>query len=222
MISKINKEFMDNIGIYLKEMEKTAKRMNAPVLKVEDFVTDPFNILLYTLLSSRTKDATTLAAFKRLTNYAGNTPKQISKLNVRKIESLIKPVGFYKTKARHVKEMCKMLDEKFGGSVPQNIKDLLLLPGVGVKTANIVLARAFGKPVIGVDTHVHRISNRIGIINTKTPLESSMALNRIIGKKYRKRFNRVLVGFGQVVCLPVKPKCNICPIRKICFRRGVR
>ncbi len=217
---QINNEFLGNLSGYLKAMETTAKEMNAPVVRVEKETAQPFEILLYTMLSARTKDEVTLTAFKKLMQ-KGNNPDAISKMSAEEIRELIKPVGFYKNKAKYVKEMCRIITQKFGSKVPKNIKDLTSLPGVGIKTANIVLARAFGKKVIGVDTHVHRISNRIGIVHTKTPEQSSKLLNEIIERKYRSKFNKILVAFGQTICLPIRPKCKICPIRNVCFRRGV-
>jgi endonuclease-3 len=173
------------------------------------------------MLSSRTRDTNTTAAAERLFNVA-RTPQDICKLSVGKIMDLIKPVGFYRIKAKRLKEMCRIISEKYNGKVPTDIKKLMMLPGVGLKTANIVMARAFNEDIIGVDTHVHRISNRLGIVSTKTPEETSKLLNRMIPKKYRRSFNRIMVGFGQVMCLPIKPKCNICPLNTVCYKTGIK
>lgn len=219
-MGKMNENFMHNLGRYLNVMERYAKRLNAPVINAEFGTKRPFEILVYTVLSSRTKDETTIEAFKRIMK-VGNTPKTIAKLSEKKLERLIKPVGFYRVKAKNLKMMCKMLNTEFGGKVPKNADALMSLPGVGIKTANIVLARVFGHDVIGVDTHVHRICNRIGIVKTKTPAETSKILNEIIEKKYRRKLNRIFVGFGQVMCTPISPKCSICPLFDVCERRGV-
>jgi endonuclease-3 len=180
-----------------------------------------FQILIATLLSARTQDATTLAASTRLFRTA-RTPATMGKLTVRQIEKLIYPVSFYRHKARHVKATCRILQERFGGRVPATMEELLMLPGVGRKTANLVLILAF-KSVenICVDTHVHRISNRLGWVRTKTPDETEQALYASIAPRWWPYINLYLVTWGQNVCRPVYPRCPACAIRDLCPRIGV-
>lgn len=216
-----NPKFMSSLGRNLAKMEKQAREMNAPVFVLEDDSRDePFKILVYTMLSARTKDETTTAAARRLFQRA-DSAERIAGMDTKEIEALIRPVGFYRSKAKHLKELCRIVNEKFGGAVPGDLHGLLSLPGVGIKTAHIVLARAFRKDMIGVDTHVHRISNRLGLVNTKTPHETSVLLNEKIPKKYRREFNKIFVAFGQTVCRPINPKCAGCKILKCCARRGL-
>jgi len=182
---------------------------------------DPFQVLIATLLSARTQDATTLAASTRLFAVA-STPEAMSKLPVRRIERLIYPVSFYRHKARHVKETCRLLIERFGGRVPGTMDELLTLPGVGRKTANLVLILAF-KSVrnICVDTHVHRIANRLGWVSTRTPDETEQALYAATDARWWPIINLYLVTWGQNVCRPIRPRCETCVIRQFCPRVGV-
>ena len=182
---------------------------------------DPFQVLIGTLLSARTQDATTAAASARLFRVA-RTPETMAALTVKRIEGLIYPVSFYRHKARHVKAACRILVDRFGGRVPDTMDDLLVLPGVGRKTANLVLILAF-KSVrnICVDTHVHRISNRLGWVRTKTPDETEQALYRATGARWWPSINLYLVTWGQNVCRPVYPRCGACVIEKWCPRIGV-
>ena len=182
---------------------------------------DPFQVLIGTLLSARTQDATTAAASERLFAKA-STPEAMSKLTAKQIEKLIYPVSFYRHKARHVKETCRLLVEKFGGRVPGTMDDLLTLPGVGRKTANLVLILAFKSAKnICVDTHVHRISNRLGWVKTTTPDETEQALYRATDARWWPLVNLYLVTWGQNVCRPVYPRCGDCAIAKWCERVGV-
>jgi endonuclease-3 len=182
---------------------------------------DPFQVLIATLLSARTQDATTLAASTRLFRVA-RTPKTMARLSVRRIERLIYPVSFYRHKAKHVKATCRMLASRFGGRVPTTMEELLTLPGVGRKTANLVLILAF-KSVenICVDTHVHRISNRLGWVRTNTPDETEQALYRATASRWWPYINLYLVTWGQNVCRPVYPRCGACAIEPYCPRVGV-
>lgn len=157
---------------------------------------DDYKILVSTLLSSRTKDETTFKAAERLFKKAPNF-KKLSVLKQKEIETLIYPVGFYKTKAKHLKELSKIILKKYQGKVPVTRTDLVSLPGVGRKTANLVLNRAFKKPAIAVDTHVHKISNLLGWVNTKTPEETEKELIKIVPKKYWKDINRLFVSIGR-------------------------
>jgi endonuclease-3 len=177
---------------------------------------DPFQVLIATLLSARTQDATTLAASTRLFKVA-RTPRTMARLTVPQIEKLIYPVSFYRNKAEHVKATCEMLVERFKGRVPRTMDELLLLPGVGRKTANLVLILAF-KSVknICVDTHVHRISNRLGWVRTATPDETEQALYDVTDPRWWPSINLYLVTWGQNVCRPVYPRCGACAIRQYC------
>jgi endonuclease III len=182
---------------------------------------DPFRVLIATLLSARTQDATTLAASTRLFKIA-RTPRTMAKLTVKRLERLIYPVSFYRHKARHVKATCRMLVEVFGGRVPMTMDELLTLPGVGRKTANLVLILAFkSQRNICVDTHVHRIANRLGWIRTRTPDETEQALYKATDERWWPYINLYLVTWGQNVCRPIYPRCGECVLADRCPRVGV-
>ena len=182
---------------------------------------DPFQILIGTLLSARTQDATTAAASARLFAKAPS-PKAMQKLTVKQIEKLIYPVSFYRHKAKHVRETCRILLEKFDGIVPGTMEELLTLPGVGRKTANLVLILAFAsRKNICVDTHVHRISNRLGWVQTRTPDETEQALYKATDRRWWANINLYLVTWGQNVCRPVYPRCAACVVRPHCAQVGV-
>jgi len=182
---------------------------------------DPFQVLIATMLSARTQDATTLAASTRLFRVA-RTPRTMARLTVRQIERLIYPVSFYRHKAKHVKATCGLLVSRFGGRVPTTMEDLLALPGVGRKTANLVLILAFKSlKNICVDTHVHRISNRLGWVRTDSPDETEQALYRTAESRWWPYINLYLVTWGQNVCRPVYPRCGECAIRPYCRQIGV-
>jgi endonuclease-3 len=182
---------------------------------------DPFQVLIATLLSARTQDATTLAASTRLFK-AARTPDLMAKLTVRQIERLIYPVSFYRHKARHVRATCRMLIERFDGRVPTTMEELLTLPGVGRKTANLVLILAFKSlRNVCVDTHVHRISNRLGWVVTRTPDETEQALYAATDARWWPSINLYLVTWGQNVCRPVYPRCGECVICEFCPQVGV-
>ena len=182
---------------------------------------DPFQVLIATLLSARTQDATTLAASTRLFSVA-RTPRTMGRLTVRQIERLIYPVSFYRHKAKHVKATCRLLVDRFGGWVPATMEELLTLPGVGRKTANLVLILAFkSQQNICVDTHVHRISNRLGWARTRTPDETEQALYAATEAQWWPYLNLYLVTWGQNVCRPVYPRCGDCVLASMCPRTGV-
>jgi endonuclease-3 len=182
---------------------------------------DPFQVLIGTLLSARTQDATTAAASDRLFA-AARTPQAMAQLTVKRIEKLIYPVSFYRHKARHVKATCRILVDRFGGRVPGTMEELLVLPGVGRKTANLVLILAFGSAQnICVDTHVHRIANRLGWVKTKTPDETERALYSATDARWWPLINLYLVTWGQNVCRPVYPRCGACAVARCCPRIGV-
>ncbi len=182
---------------------------------------DPFQVLIATLLSARTQDATTLAASTRLFA-AARTPEAMALLPVRRIERLIYPVSFYRHKAKHVRAACRLLVSRFGGQVPGTMEELLLLPGVGRKTANLVLILSFkSERNICVDTHVHRISNRLGWVRTRTPEDTEQALYRAAAAKWWPYINLYLVTWGQNVCRPVYPRCATCALDALCPKIGV-
>ena len=176
---------------------------------------DPFKILIGTILSARTRDEVTTAVIKALFSRFKN-PDELSRANLSDIKKLIQKIGFYNVKASRLKEVSQLIIKKYNGEVPSNLDDLLTLPGVGRKTANCVLVYGFNKDAIPVDIHVHRISNRIGIVNTKNPEETENVLQKSIDKKYWIRVNETFVTFGQNICLPIKPKCNVCQLTKMC------
>jgi endonuclease-3 len=187
----------------------------------EESQEDPFEVLIGTMLSAQTRDPVTAAASARLFRVA-RTPRTMQKLTVKRIERLIYPVSFYRHKARHVKETCRILVERFRGRVPMTMEELLMLPGVGRKTANLVLILGFKSlKNICVDTHVHRISNRLGWVRTRTPDETEQALYKATAPRWWPYINLYLVTWGQNVCRPVYPKCGACVIRPYCPRIGV-
>ena len=181
---------------------------------------DPYQVLISCILSLRTKDKTTIAASQRLFKVA-HKPKSMLKLSVGKIQKLIYPVGFYRNKSRVIFNLSKKLLEDFSGKVPNSLNALLELNGVGRKTANLVLGLGFGKPAICVDTHVHRISNRLGWVKTNNPEETEFALQKIIPRNNWIKLNTILVTFGQNLCFPISPFCSKCNVSKLCIRRGV-
>ena len=180
---------------------------------------DPYKILIGTILSARTRDETTTQVIKMLFSEFKN-PDELSRADLKDIKKLIQKIGFYNVKATRIKEVSKILVEKYNSKVPSNLEDLLTLPGVGRKTANCVLVYGFRKPAIPVDIHVHRISNRIGIVNTKKPEETEIDLQKSIDRRYWTGVNETFVTFGQNICLPIKPKCNLCHLTKICKYYG--
>ena len=182
---------------------------------------DPFQVLIATMLSAQTKDAVTAAASTRLFNVA-RTPRTMAKLTTRQIEKLIYPASFYRNKAVHVKRTCEQIVARYGGVVPSTMEELLTLPGVGRKTANLVLILAHrSQQNICVDTHVHRISNRLGWVKTKTPDDTEHALYKATHRKWWPIINLYLVTWGQNVCRPVYPLCGSCAIHDLCPRIGV-
>ena len=183
-------------------------------------VKDPFKVLISCILSLRTKDAVTSKATKRLFARA-QTPAEMLNLTKEEIEDAIYPVGFYHRKTGQILEICRVLIEQYDSRVPDELEELLKLKGVGRKTANIVVTIGYKKPGVAVDTHVHRISNRLGLVATKTPHQTEFALRELLPKKYWINFNDLLVMHGQNICTPISPKCSICPITEYCKRVGV-
>ncbi len=207
----------------LRLLRREIKKYQVPVVGViaNNAVDKPFETLISTVLSLRTKDAVTMAASTRLLTRAA-TPRSISKLSIDDIEKLIYPANFYRTKARSIQKICHILLENYGGQVPNDLEALLTLPGVGRKTANLVLTLGFDAYGICVDTHVHRITNIWGYVATKLPDETEMVLRGKLPKKYWKTYNDILVAFGQNLCVPVSPWCSRCPIESLCPKIGVK
>jgi endonuclease III len=181
---------------------------------------DPFLVLVGTLLSLRTKDETTEQAMAKLMTRA-RTPGEILSLQDEELQDLIYPVGFYRNKTRTLKEVSKLIIEKYKGIVPDTADELLKIKGVGRKTANLVINEGYGKPAVCVDTHVHRISNRLGLVSTRNAHQTEDALMLVLPQKYWIVFNTLLVGFGQKVCKPISPFCSRCPLAHLCPRVGV-
>lgn len=210
------------IEFLVKTVEWYTKRFIEPVIgRVAKQKRDPYRILIGTILSLRTKDQTTAHAAEKLFSVA-DTPQSMLELSQADIEKLIYPAGFYHRKASQIIEISKLLIDKYGGKVPDSTEELLSLPGVGRKTANLVLNEGFNKLAICVDTHVHRISNRLGLAETKTPEQTEIALMEILPHKYWMAINPILVAFGQNICKPVSPLCSTCPINDKCPKVGVK
>ena len=188
---------------------------------IQKFGQDPFLVLVSCILSLRTKDTVSLPASLRLFEIA-KTPQALLALPLHKIEKIIYPVGFYKTKARNLHKICDLLLKEFNGKVPKTEKELLSLPGVGRKTANLVLGEGFNIPAICVDTHVHRISNRLGLVNSTTPEDTEEQLKKLLPKHYWVEYNRLLVMWGQNICVPISPFCSRCVLSPICPKIGVK
>lgn len=182
---------------------------------------DPFKVLISCILSLRTQDKTTGAASERLFSLA-STPEAMTRLSVGTIEKTIYPAGFYRVKARTIKDISSEIVDKYRSRVPDTMEGLLTLKGVGRKTANLVLTRGFDKYGICVDTHVHRIMNRWGLVATKSPDETELVLREILPKRYWKDLNGILVAYGQRICKPISPLCSFCGISSFCDKRGVR
>ncbi len=197
-------------------VEKARKEDPTALQEISDSTNgDPFRVLIATVLSHRTRDPVTAQASTRLfARYPG--PRQLAKANTRTVSRLIRPVGFYKTKAKTIKRIARIIVEEYGGKVPKEMDKLLGLPSVGRKTANCVLVYGFKQPAIPVDTHVHRIFNRIGVVETKTPLETEEELTRVVDRRDWLPLNEVFVKFGQLVCKPIGPKCPVCPLTDRC------
>jgi len=205
----------------LSVLRREAPNWNAPIVSfIATQSRDPFKTLIGCILSLRTKDQTTAAASQRLFARA-DTPAQMLALSARALERLIYPVGFYRTKARVIRGICRDLIDKFDGRVPDEIELLMTLKGVGRKTANLVVTEAYAKPGICVDTHVHRISNRWGLVKTKTPDRTEIALREVLPRRHWIEYNGILVAFGQTICRPTSPWCSRCKIADLCPRIGV-
>ncbi len=217
---KANVDF--NIDFFVEEIERRYADWDPPIASfISKRGSTPFEILMSTMLSLRTKDKITAYASERLLKLASD-PESVLALGFDEIKRLIYPVGFYRVKAARIMEISRIILKKHFGRVPSSMSDLLALPGVGRKTANLVLSEGFGIPSICVDTHVHRISNRIGYVHTDRPCHTETVLRKQLPKKYWSCYNKLLVAFGQTVCLPILPRCTtICSVSFICNRVGV-
>ncbi|MEW6500648.1 MAG: exodeoxyribonuclease III [Thermodesulfobacteriota bacterium] len=210
-----------DIEAVLAILEKAVRALAVPVVDLIAVQSkDPFKVLVATILSARTRDETTARAAAKLFARAPDQDS-LERLGEEAIARLIHPVGFFRTKARHLALLPGLLRERFGGVIPQTVEELCELPGVGRKTANLVVAVAFGKPAICVDTHVHRIMNIWGYVATKTPFATEMALREKLPARYWLTVNSILVAFGQGICLPVRPHCDLCPVERWCPQLGV-
>jgi endonuclease III len=205
----------------LKILKKESAGWNVPIVTlVAQRSADPYQVLISTLISLRTKDEVTTLASGRLFDRA-DAPEKMLRLSAAEIRRLIYPAGFYKRKAETILRVSRILLEQYSGRVPDDLEELLKFPGVGRKTANLVLTLGFGKPGICVDTHVHRISNRFGYVKTRSPDETETVLRQTLPKAWWIPINDILVAFGQGVCKPVSPWCSRCPVSKWCERIGV-
>ena len=210
-----------SVGKILKKMERIMtnnNRLTRPTalkeLQMEE-KNDPFKILIGTILSARSRDENTSKVVHKLfLKY--KDAKELADADIDELKSIIHSIGFYNTKALRIKQVSQIIAEKYDGMVPNRINDLLELPGVGRKTANCVLVYAFNEPAIPVDIHVHRISNRIGLVNTKNPKDTEAELLKIVDKKHWLVLNNTFVRYGQNICLPIKPRCKICGLTNIC------
>ena len=214
---------MDNSDVdeVVRILKKETKKYIIPIVTKVAGKEDPFLVLISCLISLRTKDDVTSKASAKLFRLA-KTPKGMAGLSIKQIEEAIYPAGFYITKARRIRQISKELVEDHGSKVPDEINELLKFKGVGRKTANLVVTLGYGKPGICVDTHVHRISNRLGYVKTRNPFETEMALRKKLPSKHWLIYNDLLVTWGQNVCNPVSPWCSKCPIKKYCRRIGVQ
>ena len=209
-----------SMNIILKKMERALDREKPPRLtalrglQIEE-QGNPFKILIGTILSARTRDENTTRVVNKL--FASfRTPQDLASADIDEIKKIIHSIGFYNVKAERIKQVSQMLVAKFGGQVPSDIDSLLELPGVGRKTANCVLVYAFDKPAIPVDVHVHRISNRLGLVSTKIPEQTELELSKLVDKRLWTKVNDTFVMYGQNICLPVRPNCTVCDLKRIC------
>ncbi len=211
----------NQINTVIKILKKELEVGKLPIVShLAEDQRDPFVILISTLLSLRTKDEVTAVATEKLFALA-STPQDMLRVPLDKIARTIYPVGFYHVKARTIHHVCWELIKRFASKVPDDLDDLLSIKGIGRKTANLVVTLAYGKDGICVDTHVHRISNRLGYVKTKTPDETEFALRDKLPRRHWIIYNTIMVAFGRQTCKPVSPLCSLCPVNKYCDRVGV-
>ncbi len=212
----------DNITEIISTLREEVKEYDVPIVTlIAETDRDPYKVLISAMISARTKDEVTSKVSKKLYEEAPDL-KRLSSLSKKEIENLIYPAGFYKTKARRIKKTAEILLKEHDGNIPEEIPELLELPGVGRKTANLVLTEAFNKEAVCVDTHVHRVSNRWGYVDTNTPKKTEFALRKKLPKKHWIEYNTVLVAFGQNTCTPRSPVCSRCPIEEHCPKKDVQ
>ncbi len=206
---------MEEAIIISAKIDRIIKRLRKryKIMRLDN--SDPYRVLIRTILSQRTRDENTDEASKSLFS-SYKSARDVANANIEDIQKLIKKAGFFRVKAKRIKEVSRIIQDKYNGIVPDDIEKLLELPGVGRKTANCVLVYGFGREAIPVDVHVNRISNRIGFVNSKSPEETEKELKRIIPKKYWLDINELFVRFGQDICRPIGPKCDECPISDLC------
>ena len=216
------KRYSSVINEVYRILKKEFAKNRVPVVElIEAQTKDPFKILATTMLSARTKDQTTAAAAGRLFKTV-NTVDDLDKIVLKELEKLIFPVGFFHEKAKNLKKWSEIIRNRFNNTIPSTVEELVELPGVGRKTANLVVAVAFNKPAVCVDVHVHRIFNRLGYCVSKTPLETEMLLRKHLPIRYWTTFNSYFVSFGQHICFPLNPRCSRCPVYAYCGRTGVK
>jgi endonuclease-3 len=214
------KKHLKNIPVILEALVSHFGYDEETTLKHMERERNPFKTLISCLLSLRTQDKNTEIASKRLFAEA-DTPEKIVNLSTEKLEELIYSSGHYRKKAQTLKHVSSVIIEKFNSTVPDTKEELMSIKGVGPKTANIVLVFAYGKPALPVDTHCHRIPNRLGWVTTKSPEKTEKELEKILPQKYWLAFNETFVNFGQTICLPISPRCSICPVENYCPKTGV-
>ncbi|MFP3950245.1 MAG: endonuclease III domain-containing protein [Candidatus Micrarchaeia archaeon] len=210
---------MDHAKI-LRIMEEEGKKRGAPVYKKDRIIKTPFQALIFTLLSARARDAGTIKVCDELFSKA-DSPAKIAEMDEEELRKILRSIGFYREKAKRVLAASRRILGEFGGKVPGTREKLMELPGVGRKTANIILNREFGKPALAVDVHVHRIANRLGWMKTKKAPDTEKRLVELLPEKLVRRCNRAMVGYGQTICIPRNPKCRECRVIKYCKRVGL-
>ncbi|MDD5417736.1 MAG: endonuclease III [Candidatus Nanoarchaeia archaeon] len=209
------------IGKIYSILKKETKKYDTPYAHLVKVRTnEDYRTLVSTILSARTRDETTARVSEQLFSKAGNL-KGLNKLSLKQIEKIIKPVNYYKTKSKNLKKLASVVDKEFNGRIPCSVEELIRLPGVGRKTANLVSSVVFNKDAVYVDTHVHRIMNRFGYVSTKTPEKTEKELRKKLPKKYWREISEFLVVFGQNLCKPQIPLCSKCPVSKYCYRINV-
>ncbi|MCF7799082.1 endonuclease III [Candidatus Woesearchaeota archaeon] len=211
----------DTFAVLFTTLRRYVKNLPTPVVElINERTDDVFKVLVTTILSARTKDQTVTRIITNLFTQV-QVVDDFETLTLKQIEQLIYPVGFYHNKAKQLKELPLVLEKEFNGIIPSTVEELMKLPGVGRKTANLVVAVGFKKPAICVDTHVHRIMNRFGYVKTKTPFATEMSLRKKLPSNYWLDINWMLVSFGQHHCTPISPKCSTCPVQEQCEQVGV-
>jgi len=209
----IDEKWLEKI---LKIMEKEARKLNAPVFQKEKIVDkDEFKVTVFAVLSTRTKDEVTIKVCERLFEKVKSW-EDLWRIDEKELENLLYGVGFYRNKAKILKRLAKEILEKYNGKLPSSFNELIKLPGIGNKVAKVILNETFNLPYVAVDTHVHRISNRLGIVNTKNVRETEKILEEIVPERLKSRYNKIFVAYGQTICLPKNPLCKKCKIREVC------